>query len=164
MTKQFNDIMQKFYDDPTLGIKNEDMTTAGVAGAGDDSSTVVVKKKKKNMYDGRRKEAKNFLKRMETLKASRESKLKKQVKEQIEDFNREYLLEGNFDVLKNIVKNKQHNKIKLKDGTLKVDLFTASAIIQIHDKVNTANKKKIVDMIDNGGKAQFMKLVGLAMK
>lgn len=156
--------MQKFYDDPTLGIKNEDMTTAGVAGAGDDSSTVVVKKKKKNMYDGRRKEAKNFLKRMETLKASRESKLKKQVKEQIEDFNREYLLEGNFDVLKNIVKNKQHNKIKLKDGTLKVDLFTASAIIQIHDKVNTANKKKIVDMIDNGGKAQFMKLVGLAMK
>ena len=142
--------MQKFYDDPTLGIKNEDMTTAGVAGAGDDSSTVVVKKKKKNMYDGRRKEAKNFLKRMETLKASRESKLQKQVKEQIGDFNREYLLEGNFDVLKNIVKNKQHNKIKLKDGTLKVDLFTASAIIQIHDKVNSANKKKIVDMIDNG--------------
>ena len=156
--------MQNFYDDPTLGINNETMTTAGVAGAGDDSSTVVVKKKKKNMYDGRRKEAKNFLKRMETLKSNRTSQLEKQVKEQIEDFGREYLLEANFDVLKNIVKNKQHNKIKLKDGSLKVDLFTASAILQVHDKVNSANKKKIIDMINSGGKAQFMKLVGLAMK
>ena len=43
--------MKNFYNDETLGIKNEDApanaTGTPVAGTGDDSSTVVVKKKKK---------------------------------------------------------------------------------------------------------------------
>ena len=61
MTLKFSDIMKNFYNDETLGIKNEDApanaTGTPVAGTGDDSSTVVVKKKKK-LYDGRTKEAK----------------------------------------------------------------------------------------------------------
>ena len=51
--KNFQDIMQKFYDDPKLGIKNEDAPAnasgSAVAGTGDDSSTVVVKKKRKHL-------------------------------------------------------------------------------------------------------------------
>jgi len=77
MTISFKDIMQKFYDDEKLGIKNEDApanaTGVAVAGTGDDSSTVVVKKKK-NPYDGRTKEAKAFLKRM----TERQTKLNKE--------------------------------------------------------------------------------------
>ena len=169
MSLKFSDIMKNFYNDETLGIKNEDApanaTGTAVAGTGDDSSTVVVKKKKKNLYDGRTKEAKAFVKRMEMLRAKRESKLQKKVQENTENFGVEYLLaEDNVAILKNIVKRKQHNKIKMKDGTMKIDLFTASALTQALDQVKPDTKKKMMDIINNGGKSQLMKLVSVVMK
>lgn len=169
MSLKFSDIMKNFYNDETLGIKNEDApanaTGTAVAGTGDDSSTVVVKKKKKNLYDGRTKEARAFMKRMEMLRAKRESKLQKKVQENTENFGQEYLLaEDNVAVLQNIVKRKQHNKIKMKDGTMKIDLFTASALTQALDQVKPDTKKKMMDIINNGGKSQLMKLVSVVMK
>ena len=169
MSLKFSDIMKNFYNDETLGIKNEDApanaTGTAVAGTGDDSSTVVVKKKKKQLYDGRTKEAKAFMKRMEVLRAKRESKIAKTVKENTDNFGVEYLLaEDNVAVLKNIVKRKQHNKIKMKDGTMKIDLFTASALTQALDQVKPDTKKKMMDIINNGGKSQLMKLVSVVMK
>jgi len=168
MSLKFSDIMKNFYNDETLGIKNEDApanaTGTAVAGTGDDSSTVVVKKKKK-LYDGRTREARAFMKRMEMLRAKRESKLQKKVQENTENFGQEYLLaEDNVAVLKNIVKRKQHNKIKMKDGTMKIDLFTASALTQALDQVKPDTKKKMMDIINNGGKSQLMKLVSVVMK
>ena len=161
--------MKNFYNDETLGIKNEDApvnaTGAAVAGTGDDASTVVVKKKKKTMYDGRTREARSFLKRMETLRAKRESKLAKKVQENTDNFGVEYLLaEDNVEILKNIVKNKQNNKIKMKDGTMRSDLFTASALTQALDQAKPDTKKKMMDIINKGGKSQFMKLVSVVMK
>ena len=169
MSLKFSDIMKNFYNDETLGIKNEDApanaTGTAVAGTGDDSSTVVVKKKKKNLYDGRTKEARKFMERMLALRAKRESKLAKKVQENTENFGQEYLLaEDNVAVLKNIVKKKQHNKIKMKDGTMKIDLFTASALTQALDQVKPDTKKKMMDIINKGGKAQLMKLVSVVMK
>ena len=168
MSLKFQDIMKNFYNDETLGIKTEDapaMNTGAVAGAGDDASTVVVKKKKKNMYDGRTREARSFLKRMETLRAKRESKLAKTVKENTENFGVEYLLaEDNVAILQNIVKRKQNNKIKMKDGTMRIDLFTASALTQALDQVKPDTKKKMMDIINKGGKSQLMKLVSVVMK
>jgi len=169
MSLKFQDIMKNFYNDETLGIKTEDApanaTGAAVAGTGDDNSVVVVKKKKKNMYDGRTREARSFLKRMETLRAKRESKLAKTVKENTENFGVEYLLaEDNVAILKNIVKNKQNNKIKMKDGTMRIDLFTASALTQALDQVKPDTKKKMMDIINKGGKSQLMKLVSVVMK
>jgi len=164
----FADIMKKYYDDEALGIQAEDapaMNTGAVAGAGDDASTEVDKKKKKNMYDGRTREARSFLKRMEALRAKRESKLAKKVEENTENFGVGHLLaEDNVSVLKNIVKNKQHNKIKMKDGTMKIDLFTASALTQALDQVRPDTKKKMMDIINKGGKSQLMKLVSVVMK
>ena len=73
MTIKFNDIMKNFYDDETLGIKNEDAPANSVAGGGVSMPPdAVVKKKKKNLYDGRRKEAKAFFKRIEALRAKRD--------------------------------------------------------------------------------------------
>jgi len=168
MSLKFQDIMKNFYNDETLGIKTEDapaMNTGAVAGAGDDASTVVVKKKKKNMYDGRTREARSFLKRMEALRAKRESKLAKTVKENTENFGVEYLLaEDNVAILQNIVKRKQNNKIKMKDGTMRIDLFTASALTQALDQVKPDTKKKMMDIINKGGKSQLMKLVSVVMK
>ena len=168
MSLKFDNIMKKFYDDPKLGIQSEDAPAnasgSAVAGTGDDSSTVVVKKKK-NPYDGRTKEARSFFKRMAERRAKREakSKLAQKVEENTLNREHEYLLaEDNVDVLKNIVKNKQNKNIKFKDGSMKVDLFTASAITQVFDKVNKSNQKKMKDMI-NGKKAQFMKIADFAL-
>ena len=169
MSLKFQDIMKNYYNDETLGIKSEDApanaTGASVAGTGDDNSVVVVKKKKKNMYDGRTREARSFLKRMEALRAKRESKLAKKVQENIDNFGVEHLLaEDNVAILKNIVKNKQNNKIKMKDGTMRIDLFTASALTQALEKVRPDTKKKMMDIINKGGKSQLMKLVSVVMK
>jgi hypothetical protein len=164
MSIKFDDIMQKFYSDPKLGIKNEEAPAnasgSAVSGTGDDSSTVVVKKKK-NPYDGRRKEARQFFKRMAELKAKRESKLAKKVQESTLE-RATNLVEDNVDVLKDIVKRKQNKDIKFKDGKMKVDLYTASAVTQVYDAVNASNKKKMADMI-NGKKAQFMKIADFAL-
>ena len=168
MSLKFDNIMKKFYDDPKLGIKTEDAPAnasgSAVAGTGDDSSTVVVKKKK-NPYDGRTKEARQFYKRIAERRAKREAKSKLAQKVQENTLNREHeylLVEDNVDILKNIVKNKQNKNIKFKDGSMKVDLYTASAITQVFDKVNRSNQQKMKTM-SNGKKAQFMKIADFAL-
>ena len=86
------------------------------------------------------------------------------VQEQINEFGKESLLaENNMEVLKSIVKSKSAKNIKMKDGSLKMDLFTASAIMNIYDKVNPSNKKKI-EALANGKKSDLMKLQSMAMK
>jgi len=68
----------------------------------------------------------------------------------MEDFQ---LTESIIDDMRDIVDNKQAKKIK---GTM-VDLFTASAVVQIYDKVNDSNKSKME-------KLPLPKLVDLAYK
>ena len=158
-------------------VKNEDAPTnatgVNVAGTGDDSSVVVVrKKKKKTLIDARSKTYKEHRKRLEQARERRlarlrekESNLVKKVKEQIGNFGyEEYIEEDNVADLKDIVKNKSAKNMKFKDGSMKVDLFTASAMTKIMDKVNPQNKKKMMDMINNGTKSQFLKLQQVAMK
>ena len=86
------------------------------------------------------------------------------VQEQIGGFAREpFLAENNMDVIKSIVKSQGAKDIKMKDGKLKMDYYTASAISKVHDKVNPTNKKKMEDLA-NGRKADLMKLQALALK
>ena len=156
-------------------VKNEDAPTnatgVNVAGTGDDSSVVVVKKKK-TLIDARSKTYKEHRKRLEQARERRlarlrekESNLVKKVKEQIGNFGyEEYIEEDNVADLKDIVKNKSAKNIKFKDGSMKVDMFTASAMTKVMDKVNPQNKKKMMDMINNGTKSQFLKLQQIAMK
>ena len=162
MSLKFDDIMKKFYDDPKLGIQTED-APANNAGSGAVSMPPDAKmgKKKKKLYDGRTREAKAFVKRMEMLRAKRESKLQKKVQENtLEQVS--YFAEDNVDVLKKIVKDKQNQNMKFRDGSMKVDLFTASAISQVYDAVNSSNKKKM-DKLINGKKADFMKIANFAL-
>ena len=86
------------------------------------------------------------------------------VQEQISGFEREsFLAENNMNVIKSIVKSKGAKNIKMKDGSLKMDMFTASAIMNVYNKVNPTNKKKMEDLA-NGKKSDLMKLQSLAMK
>jgi len=165
MSLKFDDIMKKYYSDPKLGIQTEEVP-ANNASSGAVSlppDVQIDKKKKKNPYDGRTKEARQFFQRMAERKAKREekSKLTKQVQENTLE-RASHLAEDNIDVLKKIVKDKQHQNIKFKDGNMKVDMFTASAISQVFDMVNKSNQEKMRKML-NGKKAEFMKIADFAL-
>ena len=169
MSVKFNEIMKKFYEDEMLGIQSEDAPANSVASGGVDMAPNAVSKKKqkeiqKKAYDGRTREARAFMKRMLELRKKREEGFRKSVKESMDDFGNEYLLEANVDILRKIVKDKQNMPVKMKDGKMKVDLFTASAITQALDKVKPDTRKKMEDIINNGGKAQFLRLVNVVFK
>ena len=172
MTFKFSEIMKKFYEDEKLGIQSEDAPANSVAAGGVSMPADAVSKKKqkeiqkKNLYDGRRKEAKAFFKRIEALRAKRDKTFREKVEENINSFGEEYLLENNVDILRKIVKNKQNMPVKMKDGRMKVDLFTASAFVQAIDSKNLKpdNKKKLEDMINKGSKADFLRILNVIMK
>ena len=66
------------------------------------------------------------------------------------------------DTLRKIVKDKQHQTVMFKSGKAIVDLFTASAMVQVYDALKPALKKTFEKMItDKGG---FMKTQAFAMK
>ena len=126
------------------------------------------KKKKKKLLDARTKEYKAHQARLEASRKKRmeqrKSKFVEKVKESIDDFNREiYLVENNMNILKDIVVKKSAKPVKFKDGTMKVDMFTAYAITQVYNKVNIDNKKKLENMV-NGTKGQFMAMSNKIMK
>ena len=98
---------------------------------------------------------------MGELRAKREANFRKSVKENMDNFGNEYLFEANVDILRKIVKNKQNMPVKMKDGKMKVDLYTASALTQALDKVKPDTKKKMEDIINKGGKAQMLRLVNV---
>ena len=53
--------------------------------------------------------------------------------------------------------------LKMKDGSIGMDSFTASAIMQIYDKVNDKNKKTMENLLKDGKKADIVKLMKFAM-
>jgi hypothetical protein len=165
MSLKFDDIMKRFYSDPKLGIQTEDVPTNNASsGAVDLSPDAQMKKKKKNPYDGRTKEARQFYKRMAERRAKRES-MKSKLAQKVQENTLErasHLSEDNVDVIKDIVKNKQNKNVKFKDGSMKVDLFTASAVSQVFDMVNKSNQEKMRKLI-NGKKAEFMKISDFAL-
>ena len=181
MTKQFKTLrqdMSKYYGDKSLGIgkpktfnpktqKFEEDAPTNSAGAGNVAGIGVgpdgepgIRRKKKEL-DARTKEFKNFEKKLlkqRAIRAERKSKLAQQAVKQIENFNHEYsLVENNMRVLRDIVKKKQNKPVRFRDGQMKVDLMTASAITQVYDKVNSMNRSKIDKMI-NSRKADFLKI------
>ena len=64
--------------------------------------------------------------------------------------------------LKMIVKDKQNQVFMFPSGKARVDLFTASAMVQVYDALKPATKKKFEDMIKS--KEGFMKSQAFAMK
>jgi hypothetical protein len=80
------------------------------------------------------------------------------VKEEVE-----HLQEKNvMSTLQDIVKKKSAMSVKFDDGkSVKVDMTTANAILNVHSKLNDANKKKVATMIEKD-KMSFMKMVDFA--
>ena len=148
-------------------------TGVNVAGTGDDSSVVVVRKKKKTLIDARSKSYKQHRKKLEQARQRREerkSRLAQKVEQNIGMFTREGYLEEEkpssyiLSTLRDIVKNKSAKSMKFKDGSMKVDMTTANMMLQVLDKINPMNKKKVMGILDKGGKGDFMKVHNVVMK
>jgi len=73
------------------------------------------------------------------------------------------LTEGKvMDGLEKIVKNKSAGTVKFANGkTLKVDMTTANAMLNMHKKLNDKNKEKMADKIEQSPEV-FMKLMDVA--
>ena len=148
-------------------------TGPNVAGTGDDSSVVVMKKKKKTLIDARTKSYKLHQQKLQKAREQREkrkSKLAQKVEQNIGMFTREGYLEEEkassyiISTLRDIVKNKSAKSMKFKDGSMKVDMTTANMMLQVLDKINPMNKKKVMGILDKGGKGDFMKVHNVVMK
>ena len=148
-------------------------TGVNVAGTGDDSSVVVVRKKKKTLIDARTKSYKLHQQKLQKAREQREkrrSKLAQKVEQNIGMFTREGYLEEEkassyiVSTLRDIVKNKSAKSMKFKDGSMKVDMTTANMMLQVLDKINPMNKKKVMNILDKGGKGDFMKVHNVVMK
>ena len=148
-------------------------TGVNVAGTGDDSSVVVVRKKKKTLIDARSKTYREHRKKLEQARQRREerkSRLAQKVEQNIGMFTREGYLEEEkassyiVSTLRDIVKNKSAKSMKFKDGSMKVDMTTANMMLQVLDKINPMNKKKVMGILDKGGKGDFMKVHNVVMK
>jgi len=68
-----------------------------------------------------------------------------------------------IDTLRMIVKDKQHQTVMFKSGKAIVDLFTASAMVQVYDALKKPEMKKHFEKMI-GDKAGFMKTQAFAMK
>ena len=148
-------------------------TGPNVAGTGDDSSVVVVRKKKKTLIDARTKSYKLHQQKLQKAREQREkrrSKLAQKVEQNIGMFTREGYLEEEkassyiISTLRDIVKNKSAKSMKFKDGSMKIDMTTANMMLQVLDKINPMNKKKVMNILDKGGKGDFMKVHNVVMK
>jgi hypothetical protein len=80
-----------------------------------------------------------------------------------EAYNSMYLAEDNMALMKKAAGG-ANQTIKMKDGKLQMDSFTASAIMAVYNAVNPKNKKSMENMINSGSKSQIMKLQSLAMR
>ena len=75
---------------------------------------------------------------------------------------KEVAVSPSIDNLKQIVKDKQNAVFMFKDGKARVDLFSASAMVQVYNALKPATKKKFEDMLKTKG--GFMKSQAFAMK
>ena len=159
-------------DMPTNAAGRGAVAGIGVGPDGEPGYDPKRKKRKRTLIDARSKSYRQHRERLEKARLKREqkkSKLAQKVAENTKEFEREkYIEEVELDEVKissyivgelrDIVKNKSAKNLKFKDGQLKVDMTTANMMLQVLDKVKTATKRKIMDVLDSGKKNDFMKV------
>ena len=156
-------------------VKEDAPTNFAGAGSGVDFNPTGLSMKKKRELDARTKEYRLHRRKLEAQRERRKLKaqknlcgsFRKNVKENTDNFSREeFIVEDNVAILRKIVKDKRNMPIKLKDGQMKVDLYTASAFVQTLDRKNMKpdTKKKLEFIINKGNKAQFLRTVDVIFK
>ena len=80
-----------------------------------------------------------------------------------EALNKVYLGENNMNLLKKAAGGAMQT-LKMKDGKVKMDSFTASAIMQVYKAINPKNKKTMENVVNTGTITALQKLQSLAMR
>ena len=80
-----------------------------------------------------------------------------------EALNEVYLEENNMNLLKKAAGGAMQT-LKMKDGKVKMDSFTASAIMQVYKAINPKNKKTMENVVNTGTITALQKLQALAMR
>ena len=80
-----------------------------------------------------------------------------------EALNKVYLGEDNMALLKKAAGGAAQ-KLKMKDGKVTMDSFTASAIMQVYKAINPKNKKTMENVVNTGTISALQKLQSLAMR
>ena len=80
-----------------------------------------------------------------------------------EALNQVYLGEDNMALLKKAAGGAMQT-LKMKDGKVKMDSFTASAIMQVYKAINPKNKKTMENVVNTGTITSLQKLQSLAMR
>ena len=115
---------------------------------------------------------KDMKKAMDVLSKTLPSKLKKHVDKAVDNFlvfeeveldEKEAAYPATVDTLRKIVKDKQNQVVMFKSGQARVDLFTASAMVQVYDALKKPEMKKHFEKMI-ADKAGFMKTQAFAMK
>ena len=83
--------------------------------------------------------------------------------EDVELAEKEAAYPATIDTLRKIVKDKQNQVVMFKSGQARVDLFTASAMVQVYDALKKPDMKKHFEKMI-ADKAGFMKTQAFAMK
>ena len=83
--------------------------------------------------------------------------------EEVELAEKEAAYPATVDTLRKIVKDKQNQIVMFKSGQARVDLFTASAMVQVYDALKKPDMKKHFEKMI-ADKAGFMKTQAFAMK
>ena len=112
--------------------------------------------------DALRKVHENTQKKTQQLNEHKGTKPHKHPHEEVELAEKGTAYPATIDTLKKIVKDKQHQTVMFDKGQAIVDLFSASAMVQVYDALKPATKKKFEDMIKS--KEGFMKSQAFAMK
>ena len=155
-------------------VKEDAPTNNASSGAVDMNPTGMSLKKKREL-DARTKEYKIHARKLMAQREKRKLNAKKSlcgsfrkgVEESLNSFSREeFIEEDNIATLKNIVKRKQAMPLKFKDGTMKIDLTTASGLVTniLGGKMKPETLKKITTIINQGKKSQFLQLVDMMYK
>ena len=155
----------------------EDAPTNSVASGGVDMNPTGLSMKQKRELDARTKEYKLHRRK---LKMQRERRMKKKemlkgsftkgIKESMSGFAREeFIKEDNVDILGQIIRKKQAMPLKFKDGQMKIDMQTANAILKnlVNAPANFmkgSTRTKVMDIINKGKKAQFLRLIDMLYK
>jgi len=149
-------------------LREDAPTNSNAAGGVDMNPTGLAKKKE---LDARTKEYKIHARKLMAQRERRKLNAKKSlcgsfrkgVEESLNSFSREeFIEEDNMDMLRDIVKRKSAQGIKLGDGKkVTVDMQTASAILSAIDKVKPATKPKMMTIVNKGNSRQFLQLAKL---
>ena len=156
---RLGDLEQEQIEDVYESVQEGTVSEAEMTDAQKEKREVIVKELKKKMSEFKDR----YGDKATDVMYATATKMAMKDDEEDEELEEGYYSEGVIADLEKIVKTKSAGQVKFKNGKKqKIDLFSASAVINAYKQLNTANKKKVEGMLADQGK--FKQFVSFAMQ